>query len=183
MPATLVAPRLTPPTSAPAPLVSVEELSHGERKVALYASDMPNRYRYHKGADAQIVTWIRQGVARLGLKELYLSAAYARGYRLLEMSHAATPEQTRAHLARFANSRRLDRAESLAGLTVTGPGRIDISAAAIARSRRPMVEGACDCGGTGWMPLQVFEGEALSLSCPAHNPTGTRPNTRAAVTA
>ncbi|WKV79602.1 hypothetical protein HBB06_16385 [Streptomyces sp. SNU607] len=183
MPATLVAPRLTPPTSAPAPLVSVEELSHGERKVALYASDMPNRYRYRKGDDAQIVAWIRQGVARLGLEELYLSAAYASGYRLLEMSHAETAEQTQAHLTRFPNSRRLDRAGSLAALTITGSGRIPCSAAAIARNHHALVEGACDCGGTGWMPLQVFDGEALSLNCPAHNPTGDRPNTRAAVSA
>ncbi|MEV0912963.1 hypothetical protein AB0I93_01520 [Streptomyces sp. NPDC049967] len=181
MPATLVAPRLTPATSASVPPVSVEELSLGERVVALYVSDMPNRYYYRKGDDVQLVTWMLQGVDRLGLEELYLSAAYASGYRLLEMSHAETAEQTRAHLARFPNSRRLVRAGSLAALTITGSGRIPCSAAAIARNQHTLVEGACDCGGTGWMPLQVFDGEALSLNCPAHNPTGDRPNHHAAV--
>ncbi|MEW1887613.1 hypothetical protein [Streptomyces sp. NPDC085659] len=183
MPATIVAPCVTPASSVPVSLALVEELSNGERMVALYASDMPSRYRYRKGDTAQIVAWICQGVARLGLEELYLSAAYAHGYRLLEMSRAETAEQTRAHLARFADSRRLARAESLAGLTMIGPERIAVSATAIARSRRPMVEGACDCGGTGWMQLQFFDGEALSLSCPGHNPTGDRPNVRVAVAA
>ncbi|MEV0781881.1 hypothetical protein AB0I52_02590 [Streptomyces sp. NPDC050423] len=154
--------------------------------MALYASDMPTRYRFRKGDDAQLVTWILQGVARLGLEELYLSAAYAHGYRLLELANLATAEHTRAHSARFTNGRRLDRAESVAGIVGIGPGRIPCSASAIARNRRPMVEGACICGGTGWFEICFEPGEptaVVSQNCPAHNPTGDRPNQRVAVTA
>lgn len=186
MPATLVAPRITPDTSDAVPSISVEELWSGERKIALCASDMPGNYRYRRGDKAQLVAWIIQGAIRLGLEELSRSAAYAHSYRLLSLSNLATGEQIRAHRLRFPDSRRLNRAESIAHLVALGQDPVPYSAAAIARSRRPLVEGACHCGGTGWTEVcfDPYDPTAIaSQSCPGHNPTGHLPGPSVAVIA
>ncbi|WP_405615589.1 hypothetical protein OG292_20780 [Streptomyces sp. NBC_01511] len=180
MPATLVAPHAAPEVSA-ASLVSVENLSNGERMVALYASDMPDRFRYQRGDTAKLVAWVVQGAARLGLDELYRSAAYAHSYRLLWLTKMATEEQTRAHTDRFANARRLDRAESAAATLLCGPDRIDVAPSAVVRSRRSMVEGACYCEGAGWLPYDMGDGTYALTACPGHNPDGTMPTPSAVI--
>ncbi|MGW1465366.1 hypothetical protein ACWCPT_13620 [Streptomyces sp. NPDC002308] len=170
------------PHAAPGPFegpaVSVEELSHGERAVALYASAMPDGYRFRQGDGPQVAAWIVQGAARLGLEELYRAAAYARSHLVLRMARLLTAEQARAHSARFSSPRRLDRAGAVAATVQAGSGRIPVSGAALARSRRPMVEGACVCGGTGWFDVR-FEpldpAAVVSRNCPAHNPEGRTP--------
>lgn len=180
MPATLVAPPVVSEVLA-ASLVSVGDLSSGERMVALYASDMPDRFRYQRGDQAKLVAWIVQGVARLGLDELYRSAAYAYSYRLLWLAKMATEEQVRAHAGRFANARRLVRAESAAGILLCGPNAVDVSPVAIARGRRSMVEGACYCEGSGWLPYDMGDGTYALTACPGHNPDGTMPTPSAVI--
>ncbi|MFD6528598.1 hypothetical protein [Streptomyces sp. NPDC060184] len=177
MPAPPPAPH-TPPGPFEAPAISVEELSPGERAVALYASAMPDGYRFRQGDGPQVVAWIVQGAARLGLEELYRAAAYARSHRVLRMAHLLTAEQARAHSDRFGSPRRLDRAGAVAA-AVAGSGRVPVSGAALARSGRPLVEGACVCGGTGWFDVH-FEpldpAAVVSRNCPAHNPEGRTPH-------
>lgn len=164
---------LAPVVALPAgAVVSVSDLSSGERSVALYASDMPDRFRSRRGDDAQVTAWIVQGAERLGLDELYRWAAYAKGYRLLWMAGVNTPEQDAAHAARFPRASRLDRAERAAVVTVL---RTSVSRAAVARSRRPLVEGRCVCAGTGWL-ASVFDPDDPTtyyrVNCPGHNPDG-----------
>lgn len=175
MPAMLTATHMA---SAPGPLtVSVKDLSNLERAVALYASDMPSRFRWRRSENATVSAWIVQGADRLGLAELYRSAAYLQGYLLLDMAHLATPEQDRAHRARFRDEHRLDRAEQVASsltcLTDTG-----MSQAAKDRGGRPLVEGACRCGGSGWIADALDPDDPTTgfhTACPVHNRTGTRP--------
>ncbi|MFI9767094.1 hypothetical protein ACIHJG_09555 [Streptomyces sp. NPDC052415] len=177
MPATLVAAHANHVAQV-VPAVSAKDLSNTERAVALYASEMPNGYRY-KGPDhhVTVLAWITQGAARLGLSELYRSAAFAYGYRLLWLARTATGEQTRAHKLRFPSADRLRRAESLASLTIGFP-EARMTSEAIKRSRRPQVEGACRCGGTGWIDT-CFDPDdpttAVSTNCPGHNPEGYMP--------
>ncbi|MFI2302875.1 hypothetical protein ACH5AL_29145 [Actinacidiphila glaucinigra] len=180
MPATLNASHLAPELPA-TEAVSVSDLSNGERAVALYASDMPGEYRYRRGDDAKVFAWIVQGAGRLGLSELYRSAAFLRGFRLLWLARSATGEQKRAHALRFPNAARLRRAELLASLTV---GMTQMSQAAIDRSGRPQVEGACRCAGSGWFEVCFEPGDPTSVAwenCAAHNPKGHRPTPLAVV--
>ncbi|MFE0273902.1 hypothetical protein ACFWZY_17575 [Streptomyces sp. NPDC058992] len=164
--------------SAPRSLaVSAEDLSNLERAVALYASDMPSRFRWRRSENATVSAWIVQGADRLGLAELYRSAAYLQGYLLLDMARSTTTEQDRAHRARFRDARRLDRAEEVASsLTcLTGTG---MSQAAKDRGSRPLVEGVCRCGGSGWIADALDPDDpttAFHTACPVHNRTGTRP--------
>jgi hypothetical protein len=177
MPATLVAAHVAPAAPA-ASAVSAKDLSSTERAVALYASDMPNGYRYNSPNDrAAVLAWIAQGAARLGLSELLRSSAFAYGYRLLWLARTVTREQTRAHKLRFPSADRLRRAESLASLSIGFPEG-QMSAEAIKRNRRPQVEGACRCSGTGWIDT-CFDPDdpttAVSMNCPGHNPEGYMP--------
>ncbi|MEV0443166.1 hypothetical protein AB0I84_46285 [Streptomyces spectabilis] len=173
MPATLAAshPTSEPYTAVSAPVL-VSDLSNLERAVALYASDMPTGLLPSSEDHATLHAWIIQGATRLGLEELYRSAAYARGYRLLWLSHLATAEQSRAHELRFPNARRYDQAERLAALfTVTTT--LVMSQAAKKRGHSVRVEGACRCGGTGWITVRLDPREPATgtyRNCPAHNP-------------
>ncbi|MFF1354045.1 hypothetical protein [Streptomyces sp. NPDC058297] len=172
MPATLAAAHLSPVLPLTTP-VSVSELSNAERAVALYASDLPDSYSYKRGDNARLEVWIVQGATRLGLPELYRSAAFLYGYRLLWLARTLTGEQKRAHKLRFANAARLRKAESLASLTV---GMTEMSSAARERGGRPEVEGACRCAGTGWFEVCYDPDEPTSVaseSCAGHNPKAT----------
>ncbi|MGJ5833497.1 hypothetical protein [Streptomyces ossamyceticus] len=171
MPATLVVEHVAPILPS-AHAVSVEDLSNGERAVALYASDMPTRYRNRRGDFDLLASWVLQGVMRLGLDELYQSAAYAYGYRLLWVANSATPEQKAAHARRFPSAARLDRAERLAALLTCGSG---MTPEAKRRGRQPLVEGACLCAGTGWVAYDMGDGTDALQSCPGHNPGGHLP--------
>ncbi|MBY8879098.1 hypothetical protein [Actinacidiphila acidipaludis] len=135
---------------------------------------MPDRYRWTRGADAQVSAWIVQGAERLGLEELYRSAAYEHSYRLLWLAGLSTREQDTAHTVRFPCRPRLKRADGVASLSVL---RTRVSDAALARSKRPMVEGRCVCEGTGWYG-NVFDPDDPTTyyesSCPGHNPDGLR---------
>jgi hypothetical protein len=169
MPATLSAPQVAPVTGL------VEDLSNGERAVALYASDMPTSYSYRRGDDAQLGAWIAEGALRLGLPELYRSAAFLYSYEVLSLAGTATKDQERAHKARFPSAARLRRASSLASLTLS---MFRVSDAAIKRSNRPQVEGACRCAGTGWYEVcfDPYEPTSVALeNCAAHNPNGLTP--------
>jgi hypothetical protein len=167
MPATLTRSHPAPLPSAQS--FSVSELSSGERAVALYASDMPSKYRTRRGDGAVIQDWILQGVARLGLEEVHRSAAYAYGYRLLRLNDLDTPEQRRANLRRFPDQRRMNRAEEVATFFQCGTS---VGMSEAARARGPQVEGECLCGGTGWIALCDEDGDLLAgvdLACPVHN--------------
>lgn len=173
MPATLVAEHATP-VVAPALSVTVADLSHGERAVALYASDMPLRFMMRPGTEMTVAAWVLQGAARLGLDELYRSAAYAYGYRLLWLADWTTSEQDRAYKGRFPDARRWDRAERLA-TTFTVWGKHSMTQVAKERGRHPMVEGACHCAGTGWIAYDMGDGTDALQACPGHNPDGRLP--------
>ncbi|WP_051926880.1 hypothetical protein [Streptomyces durhamensis] len=163
----------------------IANLSNLERAVALYASDMPLRFLMRPGNETTVLAWILQGVARLGLAEVRRSAAYAYGYRLLWLADLTTQEQDQAHQRRFPNERRWDRAERLAS-SFTVWADYPMTQAAKDRAGRPEVEGACRCGGAGWI------GECLdpddpttrtARSCPGHNPEGRITRRPEAVTA
>ncbi|MFD9966663.1 hypothetical protein ACFWYA_00565 [Streptomyces sp. NPDC059011] len=145
-----------------------------ERAVALYASDMPAGFRYEKGDEETLSGWIVQGAVWLGLEELFRSAACACGYRRLWLADLATAEQRRAHRARFADARRLDLAERLASLVSVFAG-VGMAQEAKDRAGRPLVEGACRCGGTGWITDGLDPDDPLTAyfrACPGHNPNG-----------
>ncbi|MBP8533085.1 hypothetical protein [Streptomyces sp. MK37H] len=151
MPETLVAPRASSGTSA-ASAVLVESLNNQERAVALYASDMPDRYQYRAGDAPTLVTWILQGAERMGLERLYRSAALARGYRLSWLEGRLTPAQKQGQAARFPRAGRLARAEELAA-AVTCQRSMGMSDEAKARQERPAFDGpcpTCDDAGKLW---------------------------------
>lgn len=138
MPATLVA-------SHPSSAVLVEELEAMERAVALYASDMPTRYRYQGDHDGNLVAWIAQGIARLGREEIRQRASFLAGHRKLWLRDMTTPEIDRRHQARFPSKRRLGRAEELASSTVSW-----ITVAPAARNHPAVIDGPCPkCDGAG----------------------------------
>ncbi|WP_435969210.1 hypothetical protein [Streptomyces sp. Qhu_M48] len=121
--------------------ISVRDLSNMERSVALYASDMPTSYRYRRGDDAKLCDWIVQGAARLGLEELYRSAAFTSGYLRLWVEDEAGPRHTAAHVARFPVEKRFHLTQRMASMVSLGPVP-GVSAAAMERSDRPMFETA-----------------------------------------
>ncbi|WP_328725244.1 hypothetical protein [Streptomyces sp. NBC_00259] len=170
MPATLTA------AHAAAPLVpvsvSVRDLSNCERAVALYASDMPTGYRQRGRDYSQLCAWIVQGAARLRLGELYRSAAYAYGYRLLCLADLTTADQQRAHALRFPDGGRFEKAERMAGLVTCFAG-LGMSGAAMERGDRPGVEGNCRCYGSGWIRDRDDADDPTTeyaMNCPGHNP-------------
>ncbi|KAB2974216.1 hypothetical protein F8R89_20835 [Streptomyces sp. SS1-1] len=146
MPATLVA------THAPTPVL-VEDLSNMERAVALYASDMPDRYRLQGPVDTTLIGWIGQGAARLGREEVRRRASFLLGHRRLWLRDLTTPEINRRHKQRFPSARRLNVAESMASTSLfwvsVAPGARELSAA---------IDGTCPkCDGTGklWVNLVI----------------------------
>ncbi|MEU1708278.1 hypothetical protein ABZ478_23375 [Streptomyces sp. NPDC005706] len=145
MPATLVAEHV-PSVALSVPSVSVEELSNGERTVALYASDLPDGYRYKRGDEAQLVAWIIQGANRVGLDRLRHVAALEAGYRRLEARKRVTAEQKRTHAERFPNRKRDRRAGELAALVTHFSSMSD---EARERGGRFLLDGPCpECGDT-----------------------------------
>ncbi|MFF4212579.1 hypothetical protein ACFYZE_25110 [Streptomyces sp. NPDC001796] len=142
--------------------------------MALYASDMPLRFLMRRGDETTVLAWILQGVARLGLAEVHRSAAYAYGYRLLWLADLTTQEQDQAHQRRFPNQRRWDRAERLASCFTVWTD-YPMTQAAKDRARHPDVEGACRCGGTGWIGECLDPDDPttrMARNCPGHNPEG-----------
>ncbi|MGW2206340.1 hypothetical protein [Streptomyces sp. NPDC001774] len=133
MPATLTVVESVP--------VSIRDLSNMERAVALYASDLPTSYRYRRTDDEKLCAWIIQGAARLGLEELYHSAACASGYMRLWVEDEARPRHTAAHVARFPIEKRFHLAMRTAAMVSLGPVP-EVSAAAMERSDRPIYETA-----------------------------------------
>ncbi|WP_097911317.1 hypothetical protein [Streptomyces sp. b84] len=146
MPATLVTLHCVPSVS-----IALEDLSNAERSVALYVSDMPDRYRYRRGDDALLESWIIQGATLLGLERLYRLAALLSGYQLAWMEKCASTVQEQAHAQRFPKTARLDRAGRMASLVSLNT---PMSEAARARGLRPQFDGGCPtCEGSG----QVWE--------------------------
>ena len=175
MPATLTRSHPAPSLPSAQPL-SPSDLSNMERAVALYASDMPVGFMMRRGTEMTVAAWILQGVARLGLDEVQRSAACAYGYRLLWLADLTTAEQDQAHRRRFPDARRWDRAERLASCFTTWAG-YPMTQAARDRGGRTEVEGACRCGGTGWLGESYDPDEPTMLverNCPGHNPKALR---------
>lgn len=137
--------------SLPAVLIELRGLSNAERSVALYVSDMPDRYRYQREDYAQLESWIIQGATRLGLERLYRLAALLSGYRLAWVEECTSAVQEQAHAERFPKTARLDRAARMASIvSLDSP----MSEAAKARGLHPQFDGGCPtCEGAG----QVWE--------------------------
>ncbi|MFG2670313.1 hypothetical protein [Streptomyces sp. NPDC048445] len=147
-------------------LVSVADLSSGERSVALYASDMPNRYRTTDAV--QITEWVMQGIDRVGLDDVRRRAAYAEGFRRLSRVRMVTPQLTARHEQDFPKANRLTvAARHAANLSLYAP----MSADARARNLAADVDGACPCKGTRTIPLWQDEDAAVGLACPVHSVT------------
>ncbi|MCW8379392.1 hypothetical protein [Streptomyces justiciae] len=155
MPATLVVEHVRIMKS-PAPSASpIEELSGMERAVALYASDMPTRYRYQGSHDGNLVAWIYQGIARLGREEIRRNASHLAGHRKLWLRDMTTPEIDRRHHDRFPSKRRLGIAEELASDTVSW-----ITVAPTARNLPAVIDGPCpkcDDAGKLWVNKVIDE--------------------------
>ncbi|MFG2814352.1 hypothetical protein [Streptomyces sp. NPDC048410] len=145
MPATLVAEHVTPAV-APAPALAVGDLSNGERAVALYASDLPNYYRYQRGDNALLIAWIIQGANRVGMDRLRRTAALDAGFRRSRAAKRLTATQKWAQSERFPDTKRERRAGELAALvTLSAP----VSEEARKRGLRFLLDGPCpECGDT-----------------------------------
>ncbi|MFF6916792.1 hypothetical protein [Streptomyces sp. NPDC012466] len=139
MPATMVAEHVSS-AGLPVPSVSVEDLSNGERTVALYASDLPDGYRYKRGDEAHLIAWIIQGVNRVGLDRLRDIAALEAGYRRCRARKRATAEQNRAHAERFPSPTRDRRAAELAALVTLF---VPVNDEARERGLRFLLDGPC----------------------------------------
>lgn len=138
MPATIAVPH------APAAEL-VDELSGMERAVALYASDMPSRYRLQGSEDRNLIGWIAQGVARLGREEVRRRASYLCGHRKLWLRDMTTPEIDRRHKERFPSVRRLSLAESMASTSL-----LWVRPVPTARDIPALIDGPCPkCDGAG----------------------------------
>ncbi|MEU2889265.1 hypothetical protein [Streptomyces albidoflavus] len=148
-----------------AAVVRVEDLTTCERIAALYASDMPNRFRAASVEAAQVAAWIVQGAQRLGAEELRRQAVFSYGQRLMEMSARVPVHAQAAHERRFPRAGRLDQAErAAAGSTVWAR----LSASALARNADAEVEGGCPCGGSGWIALPPLPEAPDAMTCPVH---------------
>jgi hypothetical protein len=147
--------------------VIVSELSGSERVVALYASDMPDRFRVGSVKPSQTAVWIAQGAERIGVEELRRQAKFFYGHRLLEMNHMVPVDVQARHEQRFPKARRLDKAESLAAASKM-PSWTPMSPEALARNGDAEVEGGCPCRGTGEIPRWMDEDAFVSLACPVH---------------
>ncbi|MEV3950060.1 hypothetical protein AB0K57_20750 [Streptomyces halstedii] len=147
-------------------MVGIEDLSAGERSVALYASDMPNRYRTTD--DVQIIEWVMQGIDRVGLDEVRRRASYAEGYRRLTRVRMATPQLAARHEQNFPKGNRLLVADRhAANLGLYAP----MSPDARTRNRAADVDGTCPCKGTRTIPLWQDADAAVGLACPVHAAT------------
>ena len=110
MPATLVAEHVEI-TESSTSLASVRRLTGSERMVALYASDMPKGFSWSKGVTSQVVTWVAQGVDRLGFEDVYRSGMEAQYYFTLRLAGQAPAEMRRWFRRRFSDRKRLDCVE------------------------------------------------------------------------
>ncbi|MCE7081559.1 hypothetical protein [Streptomyces sp. ST2-7A] len=125
MPDLLVAPRVGA-ASSPSPsgtvklsdLSDLSDLSAGERGMALYVSEMPTGYRYRRGDEGLVETWISQGAERVGTETLHEWDLLQRGYVLLDLEELATEEISTRHRALFPNARRVVRSRQLGALTI-----------------------------------------------------------------
>ncbi|MER7063569.1 hypothetical protein OG544_12820 [Streptomyces albidoflavus] len=154
-----------------AAVVRVEDLTTRERMAALYASDMPNRFRAGSVEATQVAAWIVQGAERLGAEELRRRAVFSYGQRLMEMGARVPVHAQAAHERRFPRAGRLDQAErAAAGSTVWAR----LSASALARNADAEVEGGCPCGGRGWIAMPPLPEAPDAMTCPVHGREATR---------
>ncbi|MFV6030806.1 hypothetical protein [Streptomyces sp. NPDC056264] len=142
---------------------AVEELTGGERAVALYASDMPAGRR--RVTSEQVRAWIVQGLERLGQDEVRQRAAFRYGHRLLEMSGLVTAQVQARHEQRFPQLKRLVRAEQEAANSVFGDRMTEET---LRRNSAAEVDGECPCQGTRSIPLWMDEDAFVSRACPVH---------------
>ncbi|MFE3828738.1 hypothetical protein [Streptomyces sp. NPDC059092] len=143
--------------------VVLADLSTGERTVALYASDMPARYRTTD--HTQVAAWVLQGVERVGLDEVRRRAAFDAGYRLLARGGHVTPQLTASQEQRFPKAGRLNCADRhAANLNLW----VQMSEETRARNGSAAVDGDCPCGGTRSIPLWRDEDATVSRMCPVH---------------
>ncbi|MEV8591228.1 hypothetical protein AB0424_30225 [Streptomyces sp. NPDC051180] len=141
------------------------ELTGGERAVALYASDMPDRFRAGVVTDTQVAAWIVQGAERVGLDELRRRAEFSYGHRLLEMSNLVPVDVQARHEQRFPKARRLFKAQQMASGTLW---RDPMTPKTLARNSAAEVEGGCPCRGTKSIPMWADEDVSVSRGCPVH---------------
>ncbi|WTD05381.1 hypothetical protein OH717_23795 [Streptomyces albidoflavus] len=154
-----------------ATVVRVEDLATRERMAALYASDMPNRFRAKSVEAAQVAAWIVQGAERLGVEELRRQAVFSYGQRLMERGARVPVHAQAAHERRFPSARRLEQAERAAADSALWAR---LSASALARNADAEVEGGCLCGGSGWIALPPLPEAPDAMACPVHGREATR---------
>lgn len=153
MPDLLVAPRVGAASSpSPGGMVKLSDLSCGERGMALYVSEMPTGYRYRRGDEDLVKTWISQGAARVGTETLHAWDLLQRGFTRLDMEELATEEITARHRALFPDARRVVRSRQLGALTILWQSS---SPEAIAR-------GAVDAAAHTW---RAYTGTDLYAGC------------------
>ncbi|OXY84135.1 hypothetical protein BEH93_26160 [Streptomyces sp. 2R] len=111
MPATLLATRTSPGSSAERVLPTALRMTGAERTVALYASDMPTGFSWSRGVTPQVIAWVVQGVERLGFDDVYRSGLEVQYYRVLRLTGQAPAETLRWLSGRFPDRARLDCVE------------------------------------------------------------------------
>ncbi len=140
MHALLVAPLAPLPlvVSLPAPLPAdlLTGISSFSRSVALYASDMPNNYRFNVQDRDQIEAWIAQGIERLGLEEASRRGRFLQSFNLLVIDQNDGPAAHAAYRQYFPSVRRISRAQSVTAmrtLTLHDDERTRLAAACVHR--------------------------------------------------
>ncbi|NED83047.1 hypothetical protein G3I76_23510 [Streptomyces sp. SID11233] len=111
MPATLLAPRTSPDSSAERDVFTVLRMTSAERMVALYASDTPSGFAWSRGLTPQVIAWVVQGVARLGFDDVYRSGMEVQHYRVLRLAGQVPAAARRWLRGRFPDRARLDGVE------------------------------------------------------------------------
>ncbi|WP_340560835.1 hypothetical protein [Streptomyces sp. GSL17-111] len=139
MPGTIAERRTEPATVEVAERIDVAGLTHSERTVALYASDMPNVKRHHTGE--QVRAWIVQGAERFGMEEVRCRAEYLHGWRLLNVKDLLTAQIQARHEQRFPRARRLLLADQAASESVCCSD--GMTNAARERNAAAQVDGGC----------------------------------------
>ncbi|MFI9211540.1 hypothetical protein ACIGW7_25885 [Streptomyces sp. NPDC053253] len=145
--------------------VAVSALTGSERTVALYASDMPDRFRAGSVEPSQVAAWIVQGAERIGLEELHRRAEFFYGHRLLEMSNLVPVDVQARHEQQYPKARRLFRAHQTAAGSLW---RDPMTPETLARNLAAEVDGECPCRGTRSIPLWMDEDAFVSRACPVH---------------
>ncbi|MFE3433853.1 hypothetical protein [Streptomyces sp. NPDC059171] len=116
MPATLLAPRTSPGSSAERVVLMALRMTGAERTVALYASDMPTGFIWSRGVTPQVIAWVMQGVERLGFDDVYRSGIEVQYYRVLRLTGQVPAETRRWLRGRFPDRARLgcvERADAM----------------------------------------------------------------------